>query len=330
MTSVFQAEYKGDLAPYSYEREQLGTAGIGFSAAVCADGPELVERARGAEVIWLEWVPRMSREVLEALDHCELVVRWGVGYDQIDVDAATSLGVAVANAPTYCKTDVVEHTIGLVLALCRRIPERSALMRAGGWRDPKVQYRRLAGKTFGVIGTGRIGTQVAQLGRALGCRVLCTDIQPPRAPIEGVSWVGLEQLLTESDVVCAHASLNSSSRALLGERALALMKDDAILVNTSRGALVDEAALLTALQAGKFFGVGLDVFAEEPLPASHPLRSIERVVLTPHEAANSPESLAELRHQVCEATIEWLTTGWSQSVVNPTVKPRRARRGSHG
>ena len=180
----------------------------------------------------------------------------------------------------------------------------------------------MSGKTLGVVGVGHIGSEVARLGAAFGCRVLANDIRPLDNPIAGVSMVDLDELLRESDVICLNMSLQAGSRHLISDRALGLMKDDAVLVNTSRGAVVDEAALLRALEAGRFFGVGLDVFEEEPLPPDSPLRGIERVVLTPHEAASSPESLAELRKQVCDATIEWATTGWAEAVVNPEVRPR--------
>lgn len=323
MTKVFQAEYVGDLAPYSYEKARLGDAGIELDVAVCADGAELVERARDAEIVWLEWRPLLTREVLEQLDRCELVVRWGIGYDQIDAQAATELGIAVANAPTYCRADVVEHTIGLLLALTRRIPERNASMHSGGWRTPTVERRRLAGRTIGVIGLGGIGRQVAAIAAMFGCRVLGCDVRPVEPEIDGVSIVGFEELLASSDVVCAHASLDDRSRHLIDDEAIGLMKDDAILVNTSRGPIVDEAALLRALEAGKFFGVALDVFETEPLPADSPLRSFPRVLLTPHEAASSPESFAELRRQVCDATIDWARTGWTDAVVNPGVVSRR-------
>jgi D-3-phosphoglycerate dehydrogenase len=321
---VFQAEYRGDLAPYTYEQERLREAGIAFSAAACSDAAELVERAKDSEILWLEWTPHVTREVLEALNSCELVIRWGVGFDQIDVDAATELGVAVANVPTFCEPDVVEHTIGLLLAVCRWIPQRNALLHNGGWRSPPVEYRRLSGKSIGVVGLGRIGSRVAKLAVALGCRVLGHDIRAPENPIKGVSTVGLDQLLLESDVVCLHVALQPGTRHLIDERALGLMKQDAILLNLSRGAVIDEAALARALEAGKFFGVGLDVFEEEPLSQDSPLRRIERAVLSPHQAANSPESLADLRREICDETIEWATTGWTRAAVNPGVRPRHA------
>jgi phosphoglycerate dehydrogenase-like enzyme len=205
-----------------------------------------------------------------------------------------------------------------MLAVTRNIPQSNSTVHAGGWSTPSSQSRRMAGGVLGVIGLGNIGRAVAKLGEALGCRVLGHDIRAS-APDDPPN-VGLDQLLSEADFVTLHVSLGPSSKHLLDERALGLMKSDAVLVNTCRGAVVDETALTSALQSGKFFGVGLDVFEEEPLSSDSPLRRIDRVVLTPHQGANSPESLADLRREMCDTTIDWATTGWTRSVVNPDVR----------
>lgn len=323
MTRVFQAEVDGELSPYSYEQSRLSTANIDFSSGICSDPSELVKKAGHADVIWMESAQHLTNEALEALTRCQLVIRWGIGVDPIDLNAATELGVAVANAPTHCVRDVAEHTIGLLLAVTRNIPQSNASVHSGGWLDPASQFRRISGGVLGVIGLGNIGRAVANLGQALGCQVIGHDIRASAA--DDPPNVELDQLLSEADFVTLHVSLGPSSRHLIDERALGLMKADAVLVNTCRGAVVDEAALTRALQSGKFFGVGLDVFDEEPLPKQSPLRQIDRVVLTPHQGANSPESLADLRREMCDTTIEWATTGWTRSVVNPDVKSRLRR-----
>src|SRR5579883_152937 len=172
MPRVFHAEHQGDLAPYHYERDRLQAAGIQFSWARCADPGQLIASAHGAQILWLEWMPQVTRDVLEHLPDCELVIRWGVGYDQIDVQAATTLGVAVANAPTFCTIDVAEHAFALLLALSRQIAAGNDLLHRGGWREQSTHHRRLSGRTLGVVGLGRIGRRVAALGSAFGCRVL--------------------------------------------------------------------------------------------------------------------------------------------------------------
>jgi D-3-phosphoglycerate dehydrogenase / 2-oxoglutarate reductase len=320
LTGVFQAEVDGELAPYSYEEGRLSELGIELSSGICRNSAELVERARDADILWLEVATMLTNEVLEQLPGCQLVVRWGIGVDPIDLDTATRLGVAIANAPTSSVKDVAEHAIGLLLAVTRRIPSCDASIHAGGWPAALAPERRLAGSVLGIVGLGRIGQEVARLGKALGCTVIGHDVRDMSTSVPDVSNVELDYLLAESDLVSLHASLGPGSRHLIDERRLGLMKDDAVLINTCRGQVIDEAALIRALDDGKFFGIGLDVFETEPLPAESPLRLIDRAVLTPHAAGSSPEGLADLRREMCDATIEWVTTGWCRSIVNSSVK----------
>lgn len=320
MTSVFQAEVDGDLAPYSYEEGRLSELGIELSNGICRNSAEFVELARSADILWLEVASMLTNEVLEQLPTCHLVVRWGIGVDPIDLDAATRLGVAIANAPMASVKDVAEHTIALLLAVTRGIPPCDASIHVGRWPASLPPVRRLAGGVLGVVGLGHIGREVARLGKALGCTVLGYDVRDTSTSVPDVPNVELDYLLAESDFVSLHASLGPGSRHLIDERRLALMKDNAVLINTCRGQVIDEAALIRALEGGKFFGIGLDVFDTEPLPAESPLRLIDRAVLTPHAAGSSPEGLADLRREMCDVTIEWVTTGWCSSIVNPSVK----------
>jgi D-3-phosphoglycerate dehydrogenase / 2-oxoglutarate reductase len=149
MRRVFHADYVGDLEPLDFEREQLRKVGAELVAGRCADQDELIKKADGAEVVWLEWVPPVDAYVLRALPQCRLVMRWGAGYDQIDTRAAIELGVAVANAPTYCTENVAEHAIALLLAMTRGVAAGNAAMHSGGWRDPAVLHQRIAGRTLG-------------------------------------------------------------------------------------------------------------------------------------------------------------------------------------
>jgi D-3-phosphoglycerate dehydrogenase len=326
VTSVLQVEYVGDLDPYDYEIDRLSGVGASLTVARCADGDELARRAAGADVIWLEWTPHLTRAVLERLPRCGLVMRWGVGYDQIDVAAATELGIAVANAPSYCTEDVAEHAIGLLLSVSRQIVMRHEQMRAGLWRAGPVPIRRIQGSTVGVVGLGRIGRRVAELAGALGARVLGAD--PVAAAPPGVQAVDLATLLAESDFVTLHVPMSGENRHLIDADTLGQLKPGAVLVNTSRGGVVDQAALLEALASGQLGGAALDVFETEPLPADSPLRAAPNLVITCHEAANSERSLGDLRREICSATLEWLTTGWAASIVNPEIRGRE--RGIHG
>lgn len=326
MPRVFHVEYRGALAPYHFEQETLRAEGVDFAWDRCASADDVVAAAKGAQVLWLEWTPRVTHAVLEALPQCELVIRWGVGYDQIDVHGATELGVAVANAPTYCTIDVAEHAIGLLLALTRQITLRNEQLHRGGWREGSTRYRRLAGSTLGVVGVGRIGSRVARLGTALGCRVLGYDVAAERISVPGVTMADFDTVLRESDYISIHVPLSDTTHQLFDERVFAAMKEGAILINTSRGAVVKEEALMQALEHGTLQCAGLDVYREEPLPEASPLRAMPRVLLTPHEAASSPESLRDLRKEVCGATLQWLRTGWTDSVVNPAVRSCLRRR----
>ena len=322
MKRVFHADYVGDLEPLDFERAQLSAIGAELVAARCADRDELIKKADGAEVIWLEWVPPVDAYVLQALPDCRLVMRWGAGYDQIDVAAATELGVAVANAPTYCTENVAEHAMALLLAMTRGIAAGDAAMHGGGWRGPAIAPVRLAGRTLGIIGLGRIGRRVAELGLAFGCQVIAHDVRADLALPPGVRMTGLPELMAEADFVTLHTVLNEQSRHLVNAKLLAGAKPGMLLVNTSRGGVVDHAALLEAINAGTVAGAALDVFETEPLPPDSPLRSCPAIVLTPHEASSSPEADHDLRAEMCHATAQWFETGWTDSVVNPEVRSR--------
>jgi D-3-phosphoglycerate dehydrogenase / 2-oxoglutarate reductase len=320
---VLQVEYVGDLAPYPHEEQALAAAGATLKAVRCKDADELVEAAAGADVIWLEWTPHLTGDVLRRLPRLGLAIRWGVGYEQIDVATATELGIAVANAPSYCTEDVAEHAMALMLAVSRQVVFRDRQGQAGLWRSGPARHQRMQGSTLGVIGLGRIGRRVAELGAAFGARVLGYDVVDVGGSIKQVGQqVGLEELLAESDFVSVHVPLSEATRHLINVNTLALFKQDAVLVNTSRGGVIDQAALVDALKRGRLRGAGLDVFEQEPLPADNPLRGLDSVILTPHEGANSPQSLADLRREVCGATIEWLHTGWAPNIVNPSVRDR--------
>lgn len=322
MKTVLQVEYRGDLAPYEFETEALAAAGAVLKTVKTDDPEAVVAAGQDADVVWLEWTPRMTEDVLRRLPNCKFVMRWGVGYDQIDVAAATSLGIAVANAPTYCTQDVAEHAMALLLSLTRQVASRQEQMRAGQWRSGRVAHRRLQDGTVGIVGLGRIGSRFAQLALAFGATVVTADVLPNQIP--GAHPMSFEEVLRAADFVSLHVPLNEQTRHLLNGRALALMKPEAIVINTSRGGVVEQEALIKALETGAIAAAGLDVFEEEPLSEENRLRRLPNVVLTPHEAASSRQSLADLRREMCSATVEWLNTGWASSIVNPEVAAVRA------
>ncbi|HUA29516.1 MAG TPA: C-terminal binding protein [Streptosporangiaceae bacterium] len=318
MSNVLQVEYVGDLAPYDYEAAELAKAGAQLTVARGKTAADILEAAAEADVIWLEWTPHLTGDVLARLPRCRLVLRWGVGYEQIDVAAATELGIAVGNAPTYCTIDVAEHALALLLSVSRQIVARHEQLRQGLWRSGPTAPRRLSGSTVGVVGLGRIGRRMAALCAATGARVIGYD--PATGQIPGVENVGLDELLARADYVTLHVPLMAQTRHLIRAGTLALMKQDAVLINTSRGAIVHQDDLVQALSAGRIAGAALDVFEDEPLPADHPVRALPSVVLTPHEAALSPAAVSDLRREICRATTDFLRTGWADSIVNPQVR----------
>lgn len=273
---------------------------------------------REAHALVVRSETKVTRELLEAAPELKVVARAGIGVDNIDVEAATWRGIAVLNAPSGNTVSAAEHAIGLLLALVRRIPWADRSMRSGEWDRQRFQGIELRGKTLGIVGLGRIGAHVATLARGFGMRLLAHDphITEARARELGAELVSLEELLTRADVVTLHLPLTPETRNLLNAERLALMKPGAVLINAARGGLVDEGALLEALEKGKLAGAALDVFETEPLPADSPLRRAERLILTPHLAGSTIEAQERVGIEICRAVREALLHGDLSSAVN--------------
>lgn len=256
----------------------------------------LIERISTAEVVLnIRSSQQFTERVFAACPKLRMLSVWGTGTDHVDLEAARRQGVAVTNTPGVSAVSIAEHALALLLAVARRIPQIDGAARAGGW--PRGRFVELRGKTCGVIGLGAIGREFARLAAGFGMRVAGWTMHPRALP--GVEMVELDELYRVSDVVSVHLRLSEETRGLIGTREFGLMKATAILINTARGAIVDEAAMLDALAKGRIFGAGLDVFAVEPLPAGHALTALENVVITPHCAGVTPEALeAGLRMSV--------------------------------
>lgn len=252
---------------------------------------ELLRLVDEADVI-VAATTKINAEVLAAAHRLKHVQHQGVGYDNIDVAACTARGVTVALTPEGTTTGVAEHSFLLILALYKRLREAEALLRAGKWPvwELRATSFELAGKTLGLVGLGRIGRAVAARARAFEARVLYYDPFPAEVAAErelGVSFRPLDDLLGEADIVSLHLPLSAETRHVIGERELKLMKPSAILLNTARGPLVDEAALVRALRERRIAGAGLDVFEQEPVDPANPLLQLENVVVTPHISAGT-------------------------------------------
>lgn len=253
----------------------------------------LAECIADYDVLIVRSATKVTREVIEG-GRLKLIVRAGVGLDNIDLEAAKARGVKVFNTPEAPTVAVAELALGLMLAWARRIPRADTSMRQGRWEKSELMGTELRGKTLGIIGTGRVGKAVASRAKAFGMRLLAYDVLLDREFAEevGLQYVDMQTLLRESDYVTLHVPLIPQTKHMIGERELELMKPTAVLVNVARGGIVDEEALIRALREKKIAGACLDVYEEEP-PKDSPLLHLPNVVLTPHLGASSAEAQRE-------------------------------------
>ena len=249
---------------------------------------------------------RATRRVIEAAPRLRVIARHGAGFDTVDVDAARERGVIVTNTPDAVTVSVAEHTVALLLSVSRRIAVADRGLRAGDW---EVRARcwgvDLCGRTLGVVGFGRIGQRVARIcGIGLGMDIVYQDVRPVTASHDlGARRLTLDEVLTCADVVSLHTPLSASTRHLIGRRELGLLKATAILINTSRGPVVDELALAEALREGRLAGAGLDVFEKEPIRGVHPLCEFENVVVTPHIGSQTPQTRRRMAMDAAEEVL---------------------------
>ena len=289
---------------------------------------EFVAEAADCDALLNTYAGPITAEVMRQMPKCRIIARYGIGVDTIDLDAATRAGIIVTNNPTYCIEEVAEHTMALVLACARKVALYDRLVRASRWEVPpgKPMFR-LFGRTLGLIGFGNIARQVAMRAHAFGMRVLFTDpfVQAGRCQAPGTR-VELDQLLGESDFVSLHPPLTKDTRKMMNDETLAHMKPSAFLVNCSRGPVVDTDALVRALDARAIAGCALDTTDPEPLPDPHPLRGRDNVIITPHVAWYSEQSLVGLQAGAPGEVRRVLKGEWPVNVVNREVK-RKNRAG---
>jgi D-3-phosphoglycerate dehydrogenase len=266
---------------------------------------------------------KVTRAVLEAAARLSVVGRAGVGVDNIDLDAATERGVVVVNAPQGNTVAAAEHTTALLLALARHIPQADASMRRGEWRRKDFLGTEVRGKTLGIIGLGKIGSEVARRASAMDMQVVAYDpfVPAERARVVGAESVDFEQLLLLSDFITVHPPLTAQTAGMLGAAEIARMKDGVRLINVARGGIIDEAALLEAVQSGKVAGAAIDVFTEEPPPAGHPLLSDPRIIVTPHLGASTAEAQERVALDVAEQIVDVLAGRPARYAVNAPLLP---------
>src|SRR5262249_21091635 len=252
-------------------------------------GAELLNAVKQSDALITRSGTAVTPEIVNAGDRLRVIGRAGVGLDNVGVDAGTARGILVINAPTANIISATEHTMAMMLALCRNIPEAHASVKRGEWTRSKFMGVELSGKTLGIIGLGRIGTRVAARARAFEMRVIAYDPYIPPTVFEkaGAERVSLDDLLARADVITVHTPLSDETRGMLGAAEIAKMKDGALALNIARGGIWDETALAGALGSGKIAGAAIDVYAAEPPQNDHPFLSLNNVILSPHIGANT-------------------------------------------
>lgn len=308
----------------SIEAETQVLAEAGATWVVAPNGREetLAALARDADAILTCFAP-VTGAVIRAASRCVVVGRYGVGVDNIAVDTATELGIVVTYVPDYCVEEVSDHTMGLILALNRRLLAFDRAVKQDGWGATSLDLPifRLNGRTLGIVGLGRIGKAVCRKARAFGMHVIACDpyIDDEAFAAAGARPASLEDVLRESDFVTLHTPLAAETRALIGEPQLRLMKPTAFLINCARGGLIDEEALLRALREEWIAGTGLDVLQEAQPPRDHPLFKVDNVLITPHVAFFSQQSVHELEVRAAREVVRVLRGEMPENVVNPSV-----------
>lgn len=261
---------------------------------------------------------KVNAEMMDHAPNLKVIGRAGVGVDNIDLAAASERGIAVFNAPGGNTIAAAELTMALMLSLVRRVTEADRSMRKGKWDRSKFKGVELKGRTLGLVGAGRIGSEVAIRAMAFGMDVIVYDpyLDQERAEELGVRLVELDEVIESADVITFHVPLNEETRGMINGSVLARMKDDAFLINASRGGVIDEHALFEALEAGTIAGAALDVYEQEPLPSDSPLRKAPRLVHTPHLGASTKEAQVGVAAEVSEALIHALAMGDVSEAIN--------------
>lgn len=308
------------------ERGILGAAGAELIVAETGAEAELVRLAPAADAILTCW-QRVTPAVLDAATRCRYVGRYGIGLDNIAVDHATALGMLVTNVPDFCQEEVADHALALIMACARRVVPYARATHSGVWDLAAGRpIARLRGQTLGLIGYGSIARTLAAKARGIGFAIMAYTPRLAPGPLPdgtpGTATDDLDTLLAAADYVSIHAPATAETRGLLNARTLRLMKPAAWVINTSRGALIDEAALYQALTEGWIAGAALDVLAQEPAAPDHPLLALDNTIITPHTAFYSEESTAELQTKAARQAAAFLRGETPPNIVNPAVRER--------
>ncbi len=304
------------------ERAILESAGATVVVSPSGEEETLLEMTRDADAI-MTCFAQVTERIVRAADRCVVIGRFGVGVDNIAVNTATELGIAVTYVPDYCVDEVSDHVMALLHAWNRKIVlfDRSVKERGWGSQPLTMRMMRLRGKTIGIIGFGRIGRAVAEKARAFGLNILASDPVVDTNTVEdaGGKLVDMQTLLAKSDFVSLHTPLTDATRNLIGAPELAAMKPEAFLINAARGPLIDEDALYDALSTKSIAGAGIDVMVDNTPAVDHPLLSLDNIIVTPHTAFFSQESTIELEQRAAEEVVNVMLGRMPDNLVNPAV-----------
>lgn len=305
----------------TYEEEMKVLRGIDAELIIanCSTPQEVISTCRDADGIMVNLAP-MPADVIRELNRCKIISRYGVGYDNVDVSTCTQKGIYLANVPDYCAEEVSDHALALLMACARKVARRDAQVRAGQWNIARAEpIYRIAGKTFAFLGFGMIGRCLFRKIKEFGfSKILIYD---PYVEAETIRLLGAEkadwdQAIKSADYISVHMPLNDKTRGIIDSSAFSMMKSTAIIVNTSRGPIIEEKALIEALINGRINSAGLDVHSKEPLDSNSPFMKIENCVLTDHVGWYSEEAMSELKRKVAENVKDVLLSGKPKYPIN--------------
>ena len=300
------------------QRKIFEGAGIEYVVCDCKTGEDIVAAAKDADGI-VNVMIKMDADTVRQLEKCKVVVRCGIGYDVIDVDACTKKGIAACNVSDYCFPEVATHAMAMLLSLYRKLDHYTACVKKGVWNKEKgFTPHRLDQVTLGIVSFGNISKQLSQYAKAFGMKMISYDPYVPDSVFAqyGVEKVDFDELLARSDMISLHAPLTPETKGMINKESIAKMKDGVIIVNNARGPLVVEEDLAEALKSGKVVGAGLDVFAQEPINPDNPLLGLDNVILTPHAAYDSVEASWDLFEKVALTILKVLGGEYPNNVLN--------------
>lgn len=323
------SRFKVVVTDYEYEtfvpeQEVFSKIGVELTFKQCRTEEDVIAQCKDADALISQYAP-ISRKVIESLEKCKVIARYGVGFNTIDIEAATEKGIVVGNVTDYCLDEVSDHTIALLLSSARKISKLNNAVKSGNWDfNVSVPVYRLRDRTLGLIGFGNIPQLVAKKAQAFNLNVIAYDpfVSETVANELNVKLVTLDELCEQSDFVSVHVPLNKHTEAMISYEQFTKMKREAFIINTSRGPIIDEEALISALENKEIAGAGLDVLEVEPVDPNNPLVKMDNVLLTPHAAFYSVEAEIELKRKTAQNVADVLSGYYPTYLVNKEVKEK--------